>query len=159
MRIALLVLVIVAALGLAACGSKGVPGVAAIVKVGAQEFKVEIAAEQAAGQLSSDEAAFLNPVLDGVAQAADGVLASSVDWRKLNKADKLEIAHLAVTQIGDAVERLSQKSIGLKSAQAKATFERYLRDARLAVATLRVIEAGLSQPPNTSPSSTPTPAP
>ncbi|HZT60991.1 MAG TPA: hypothetical protein VFA21_20470 [Pyrinomonadaceae bacterium] len=151
-----IVLMLVAAMlfivALAACKTQTVRSVAGAVKVGAQSFKDEVASDEATDDISADEAAFLNPLIDEIGAAADRVLASSVNWSQMSNADKVEIAHMAVTQIGDAVERLSEKGVGLKSPKAQQRFETYLRDARLAVDALKIIEASLPQP-----SPTPTP--
>jgi hypothetical protein len=137
----------------AACGARSVPGVAAAVKAGAVEFKAEVAAELQAGDVSAGEAALLNPVLDEVSAAADGVLSASVNWSHLSRADRAQLAGTAVTQIGDSVERLSNQGVGLKSAKARASFAKYLREARIAVAALRVIQASTAPPapPNSAP--------
>ena len=129
-----------------ACSARSVPAVASAVKAGAQAFKAELAEAEATGQLSADEANLVSPVIDEVISAADQVLGESVNWGAMSKADRAEVTHLAVSRIGDAVEELSNKGIGLKSERARAKFEKYLTDARLAVAGLRVIEASLPQP-------------
>lgn len=135
----LLSLALASTLLLTACPKvQTVRSVAAGTVVACAEFKAEVAPD-----LTPEERAVIDPLVDEVGMAADGVRALSADWEKMGAAERRALAAFAVEQIGGAVGRLSNRGVGLKSERGRAKFARYLKWGRRAVSTLRVIEASL----------------
>lgn len=125
------------------CQTETVRGVGAGVSVGADELRREVAAGVGAGEITADEAAFLNPIIDEVQTTAAAVVERAQKWGTMTPAERLTLAGDAVEQIGHSIERLSDKGIGVKSERGRRRLDKYLRQGRRAVAVLRVIQASL----------------
>lgn len=126
-----------------ACRSETVRGVSAVVAVGAGVLRDEISAGQRAGDYTQSEADFINPVIDEVERAAGDIASRAEGWDSMTKSERRALALEAVEKIGSAIERLSDRGVGVKSERGRARLEQYLRRARLAVGTLRAIEAAI----------------
>lgn len=127
-----------------ACSTRTVRSVAAGVVVASQELRAEVAEGLRAGDYTKEEAAFINPIIDELEGAAVEARDSSINWERMNRADRLALASLAIRRVGGAVERLSAQGIGIKSERGRQRLQRYVRRGRQAVAALRIIEAVLS---------------
>ena len=143
----LLALTLAGTLVLTGCPkAQTVRGVSAAVAEGARQFKSEVARLVEAGDLTEAEGDLLTPAADEVANAAGGFVARAADWNTMTKAERIDLAGDAVEEIGASVERLSEKNILIKSSKAKARLDKRLREARFAVAGLRVVRASLPPP-------------
>lgn len=127
----------------AACKPETVRGVVAGIQVGAGELRGEVEAGVAAGDYTQAEADFLFPIIDELETNAEAVAARTAAYDGLTPAARRVFVLDAITHVGGSIERLSQKGIGIKSAQGRARLDKYLRQGRRAVSVLRVIEAAI----------------
>lgn len=121
----------------AACKAETVRGVSAAVAAGSIVMRDEVAG----GDFTAEEVAFLHPVIDEVERASADIAARAEGWDSMTKGERRALALEAVEKIGNAVERLSARGVGVKSERGRARLDKYLRRARQAVGLLRVIEA------------------
>lgn len=143
-----LLLALAGTLALTACPkSQTLRAVAAGLVEGSRQFRAEVAGLLEAGELSRDEAELLTAAAGELQGIGGGVVTRAADWQSLSRAERIALAADAVEAIGASVERLSAQSIGIKSPKAKARLGERLRQARLAVSALRVIEASVRPEP------------
>jgi hypothetical protein len=124
-----------------ACKSESVRGVSAGISVGAGVLRDEISAGVRAGDYTQAEADSINPVVDELESAAGDISIRAEAWDSMTTSERRALALEAVEKIGGAVQRLSDRGVGVKSERSRARLEKYLRRARFAVGTLRAIEA------------------
>jgi hypothetical protein len=129
----------------AACKSETVRGVSAGIAAGAGVFRTEVEAGVASGDITADEADFLNPLIDEVESAASDIAARADGWDSMTARERRALALDAVEKIGGAVQRLSARGVGVKSERGRARINKYMGHARRAVGVLRVVEAATSR--------------
>ncbi|HEY0171160.1 MAG TPA: hypothetical protein VGB98_09055 [Pyrinomonadaceae bacterium] len=129
----------------AACKAETVRGVSAGVAVGAGVLRGEVAAGVRAGDFTADEAAFLNPVIDETERASADIAVRAEGWDSMTTRERRALALEAVEKIGNSVERLSDRGVGVKSERGRRRLDKYLSKARLAVGALRVIGAATAR--------------
>ncbi|MET0646987.1 MAG: hypothetical protein ABW208_10230 [Pyrinomonadaceae bacterium] len=126
-----------------ACKSETVRGVSAGVAVGAGVLRDEVAAGVRAGDYTQAEADFLNPVIDEIESAAVGGRVRAAGGDAHTKAERRSLAFDAVEQVGGSIQRLSDHGLGVKSESGRRRLDSFLRRGRLAIGSLRAIEAAL----------------
>jgi hypothetical protein len=126
-----------------ACKVETVRGVSAGIAAGAGVLRGEVEAGVRAGDFSQAEADFLNPVIDEVEAGASDVSTRAEGWTRMTKSERSALALEAVEKIGNAVQRLSDHGVGVKSERGRRRLDKYLSKARLAVGALRVIAAAI----------------
>ncbi|MCA1615035.1 MAG: hypothetical protein LC795_15565 [Acidobacteria bacterium] len=132
-----------ALLSSSACKSETVRGVSAGIAAGATVMRGEVEAGVSAGDITQDEADFINPVIDEIERASADIAVRAEGWDSMTKPERRALALEAVEKIGNSVQRLSDRGVGVKSERGRARLDKYLRQARRAVGLLRVVEAAI----------------
>lgn len=122
---------------ISACSPSGLRGTAKGVETGAHEANAEIADMVRDGNISTEEAARVTPIISEIETSAKQMQTRLDGYEQLTRADKRELVRGFIEDLERSTGRLEAAGV------IKPRLEGYRRALRPSLRTLRVIEASI----------------